>query len=497
MRKRIVLLIFGLLTLEHAICLDTRTPHVAVVGGGIGGASASHFLTELTKGNLAIDLYEAKRIGGRLATVKIGDNEHEAGGSILHPMNMYMQRFVKLLGLEHNLPTQDTQMFGIWDKDRFVYKSDSWTIVSLIKLVYRYGFQVFKLNRDIRDIIGHFEKIYELQDAGKSFENITALMSAINEEFLNCLQTSLKDRLLHMGYSRRLIDELAEAVVVVNYGQDIDVQSFTGLVSLAGTGADLWSVKGGNKRVPEGLIHGNKNINVMSGRVRKIRYIAESSDNARQYELTYTSKDNTYLTTAKYDIVIIAAPLTSDQEFPIEFADFPKDLEFPGSYQTTHATFVKADVKPKYFGLRQSLDFILSCNPNKTIISSLGKVDSVDGSDEVGSPIWKIFSRKPLETGLVHGIFSNVIEKTTVVWKAYPHYLSNTTTRHSFKLHDALYHINAIEWVASAMEMSAIGGRNVAILAYDDFLRKNSLVSHRETPKDGPKTPFEELYHCR
>lgn len=42
-----------------------------------------------------------------------------------------------------------------------------------------------------------------------------------------------------------------------------------------------------------------------------------------------------------------------------------------------------------------------------------------------------------------------------------------------FKLHDALYHVNAIEWAASTMEMSAIAGRNVAILAHNNFLKKS------------------------
>jgi prenylcysteine oxidase/farnesylcysteine lyase len=46
----------------------------------------------------------------------------------------------------------------------------------------------------------------------------------------------------------------------------------------------------------------------------------------------------------------------------------------------------------------------------------------------------------------------------------------------NFKLHDALYYVNAIEWAASAMEMSAIGGRNVAILAYNDFLQRYNYV---------------------
>lgn len=71
---------------------------LAIIGGGIGGAATSHFLTELFHNNLNIDLYEAETIGGRLATVQIDNNEFEAGGSIIHPENKYMQEFVKLLG---------------------------------------------------------------------------------------------------------------------------------------------------------------------------------------------------------------------------------------------------------------------------------------------------------------------------------------------------------------------------------------------------------------
>lgn len=132
MKQCIALLILGVLILQQGIALEVRAPRVgksyffaamlhrliiykrfkldhvfdslltfsfsAIIGGGIGGASASHFLTELLNGILDIDLYEAKTIGGRLATIEIDRDEVEAGGSIIHPKNMYMQRFVTLLG---------------------------------------------------------------------------------------------------------------------------------------------------------------------------------------------------------------------------------------------------------------------------------------------------------------------------------------------------------------------------------------------------------------
>jgi len=60
----------------------------------------------------------------------------------------------------------------------------------------------------------------------------------------------------------------------------------------------------------------------------------------------------------------------------------------------------------------------------------------------------------------------------------------------NFKLHDALYYVNAIEWVASAMEMSAVGGRNVAILAYNDFLQRFNYASHKNASKNITKKVF-------
>lgn len=95
-----------LLILKHFFFLpsfDTITCDLAVIGGGIGAASTTYYLTELFKNDLKIDLYEANKIGGRLATIKIDDNEYEAGGSIIHKDNKYMKEFVNLLGTSHDI----------------------------------------------------------------------------------------------------------------------------------------------------------------------------------------------------------------------------------------------------------------------------------------------------------------------------------------------------------------------------------------------------------
>lgn len=98
-------------------------------------------------------------------------------------------------------------------------------------------------------VISNFENIYHLQDAGKFFLNATSFLSAMNKEFPNLLEESIEDELLSLGYSKKIIDELVKTTLVVNYGQGTNVHSFVGFVSFAGAGFDLWSVKGGNKKV--------------------------------------------------------------------------------------------------------------------------------------------------------------------------------------------------------------------------------------------------------
>ena len=89
-------------------------------------------------------------------------------------------------------------------------------------------------------------------------------------------------------------------------------------------------------------------------------------------------------------------------------------------------------------------------------------VDIDDGTEGL-LPVWKVFSNDPLSAEELGLLFSTINETHVIKWKAYPEY-----TRHNsvgnFTLHSGLYHINAIEFAASAIEMGIIGARNVALL---------------------------------
>lgn len=69
-----------------------------MVGGGIGGTAAAYYLRQEFGPAVTIDVFEPSTVGGRLATVKVGDYEYETGGSVIHPLNLHMKHFVERLG---------------------------------------------------------------------------------------------------------------------------------------------------------------------------------------------------------------------------------------------------------------------------------------------------------------------------------------------------------------------------------------------------------------
>lgn len=69
-----------------------------MVGAGIGGTAAAFYLRQEFGAGAKIDVYEPGDVGGRLATVKIGDHEYEMGGAVIHPLNLHMKHFIEKLG---------------------------------------------------------------------------------------------------------------------------------------------------------------------------------------------------------------------------------------------------------------------------------------------------------------------------------------------------------------------------------------------------------------
>ena len=136
-------------------------PTVCIIGSGISGSSVAHFLRLYSSSSnsnpFSIHIFERNGVvGGRMATVNVSGQTFEAGASILHPKNYYAVNYTQLLGLKNKDPPSDSFSLGIWDGQKFVFKTLSFSsnipfvdkIVSLanpLLMFVRYGFSILKM----------------------------------------------------------------------------------------------------------------------------------------------------------------------------------------------------------------------------------------------------------------------------------------------------------------------------------------------------------------
>lgn len=169
----------------------------------------------------------------------------------------------------------------------------------------------------------------------------------------------------------------------------------------------------------------------------------------------------------EYDAVILATPLTQDKS-KIMLANFTRQFTFPGRYEAIHTTMVRGELRPESLMMTEDdlVEEVLVTNP-KLMFNSFGLQTPVEDAtckeDPVG--VWKIFSPHSIPEEHLDIFFKRRESTDVVSWLAYPHYSSNQTLG-DFELVPGLYHLNAIEWAGSAMEMSVIGAKNVALLTY-------------------------------
>jgi len=434
---------------------EANQPRIAIIGAGIGGTSAAYFLSKTEGLGPIIDVYSKDPVGGRLATINVAGREYETGGSVLHPKNKYMKKFAKQLGLK---PREGVDgKFGLYDGSQFTYRQGNWDAINMITLLYRYGLSVVKLDKLIGDMLSKFDRIYNIQNEGFVFSNVPELVSAMDPSFALMLETSLQDALEELGFSKLFIQELATAVMRVNYGQLTDAHQFVGSVSLAGAESGLWAVHGGNKQIPIHLLK-SSGANFHSSEVESVQLTPTD-----RFALHLKGVDDVPI----YDAVILATPLTQDTS-TLFFEDFPTRFKFAGRYHQIITTMVQGELNYETFHFpdaKSALDEILTTSPD-VFFNSLSKNYPVDtnGDSEDGPLVWKVFSNNPLTKEQLSSLFTTTNEIHEIHWKAYPNYDSNSQTHGNFTLYPGLYHINAIEWAASAMEMSVIGARNVAML---------------------------------
>ena len=100
-----------------------------------------------------------------------------------------------------------------------------------------------------------------------------------------------------------------------------------------------------------------------------------------------------------------------------------------------------------------------------------------DKESKTPKNVWKIFSRKPLIDEQKKKLFPEATDTKEIPWLAYPHYVPPEKFI-SFVLDEGVFYVNAIEWAASAMEMSSLSAKNAALLTAR-YLNKPQRVSQK------------------
>ncbi|RWS04298.1 Prenylcysteine oxidase-like protein, partial [Dinothrombium tinctorium] len=432
-----------------------------VVGGGVGGSSVSYFLRERLTESDTIDVFEqSDRIGGRVRSKRFCGHSYETGASIIHSKNKYAASFAQKFGLTKRPNSRST--LGIFDGSEFIFIENKYDFITILQLFWKYHLDLIKVPLIIESMMKDFAWIYTLQEEGISFENVGDLLKSMNIEFPLLTETSFENYLENeKGIKDKTVKQLLQSITLVNYGQSVkDLHAFVGSVAIAGAGGSLWSIYGGNQKLVENLMKASTANVHLNSTVTKIILLKNGS-------LAIVVNDGK-LKSMVYDSVVVATPLLKNT---IEFIGFPPRVQnyinslSEMQYHTTVATLVAGKINSNFS--RKGVDEILTCN-SSLFFHSVSKILPVDYNRRMpsGKDIYKVFSDHQLSKNELEILFDDSSEVDIIDWKAYPHYknLKILNELPTFMIYPGVYHVNAIEWAASAMEMSFIGGKNVALL---------------------------------
>lgn len=405
-----------------------------------------------------------------MATVTISGQTFEAGASILHPKNYHAVNFTKLLNLKPKDPpsSEDSTAFGIWDGSKFVFKTISVSstvpfvqkIVSLansVLMVLRYGLSLLRMESFTESAVDKFLKYYESFETRPVFETVDEMLKWAG--LFNLTARSLEEELIDARLSPLLMQELVTIITRINYGQSLSISGLAGAVSLAGSGAGLWAVEGGNWQMAAGLINHSDVALHLHEEIESISYLGE------YYELNST-KGNSYVC----QITVVATPL---DELNLHFSPL---ISIPErKLQHTHATFVRGALNPAYFdldGVSKIPELVATIEDPDLPFTCISVLKQHDENDFT----YKIFSRKPMADTLLDDIFSVRKETIRIDWGAYPHYKAPEVFAPFILDGRHLYYVNAFENAASTMETSAVAAENVARLILSRFFNKPSVI---------------------
>uniref|UniRef100_A0A8C0AGG1 Prenylcysteine oxidase 1 like n=3 Tax=Bovinae TaxID=27592 RepID=A0A8C0AGG1_BOSMU len=374
---------------------------------------------------------------------------------------------------------------AIFNGENFVLEETDWYLLNLFRLWWHYGISFLRLQMWVEEVMEKFMRIYKYQAHGYAFSGVEELLYSLGESaFVNMTQRSVAESLLQVGVTQRFIDDVVSAVLRASYGQSAAMPAFAGAMSLAGAQGSLWSVEGGNKLVCSGLLKLTK-ANVIHATVTTVTL--QPTEGKPLYRVRYENEAGTG--SDNYDIVVIATPLHLDNSSTIAFEGFDPPIDVvQGSFQPTVVSLVHGYLNSSYFGFPDPKLFPFANILTTDFPSFFCALDNIcpvniSASFRRKQPqeaaVWRVQSPQPLLRSQLKTLFRSYYSVQTAEWQAHPVHSPHTPLPR-FTLHDQLFHLNALEWAASSVEVTAVAAKNVALLAFNRWYQDLDKIDQKD-----------------
>ncbi len=415
---------------------------IGIIGAGIGGCAAAYYLHQKLPDSEIYIFDKLDRVGGRLYHRQIESITNELGATFFHTVNKNIMKLVT----EFNLPVNEYvyPRFGIWNGSEIIFTSSRNSLVTNLKLLFRYRLTALKLNGLIKTAKKRVLELY--QPNQPIYTNLKDLFTVgnINE----WIGTPFDKLLRSMGISQKFVDEIIEPSTRMIYAQNAGIGSFAGLATLISSdGTPLYKLKEGNSTL---AVHLAKKSNAQVKLSTDIQEIKELNG---KFTLNYNkSLDD-------FDAIILAAPL-EQAKLTLNF-DIPSfEMRF---YQRTYFKLISGKANPSYFGktnVDEIPELLMTQNVSSvpfTVLENLGQLTQ-------GNFLYNLVSTNPITDELVKELFQEIKQEEDHFWEfSYP--VSKAIDDYQpIKLYKNFYYINAIESTASTMEASILGAKTVTDL---------------------------------
>ena len=492
----------------------SQRKRIAIIGGGISGASTSFFVTQVLKNHslppVDITVFERRDyIGGRLKHISYGPDKLkiEIGGAAWTDDNIYMTEMANAVGVNvtrKELEKKQSNSLFATESGNTIDVWDGSSLINLEKFYFDHLVQGLKVGESELKFLKRVKENYAIQQSSAApFHNLTRLVQSFHHESiypntLNLLthlrsfmkwgnlgmytNTSISAFFSAIGASSDMIEIGMVPLNRAIYNQGSKSNAFGFLASLTSQ-LSQHTVKAGNSELVKALFNYSNSRVLLSTNVTSIRM--DQSGEYNDHNLFTVNYNNSLQDV--FDAVVIASPLEVT-DITFENIKLTKNSDFDRGYFNWYVTVVEASSInmsqfPSYEPLQGIPNLIVTTtnSSGKTgfvVMQPLGRHTTTPAPKNV----WMVYSDESILQD-IDMYFNN--PKTETVFEhfwpyTFPHLKPiDGGNVQPIILNEAdgggIYNANAMESIATAMEISSIGGRNVALLI-EKYLFENTFT---------------------